>query len=90
MLVQLYSQPSCGPCTALKSALKAAGVEFDEVDITAEENASAGEFLRDKGYQGTPVVIAFNDEGGIEMQWHGFHIDRVKELAGWYEAFLPR
>ena len=90
MYVELYSQPGCGPCVALKSAMKNAGVEFTEVDITTEDGASAGETLRDRGYQGTPVVIVYGEDGDIEMEWYGFRIGQVKELAEKHEAELSR
>ena len=57
MSVLVYSKPNCPQCTKTKNTLKAAGVGFDEIDITEDDNA----FMRvtqELGYRQMPVVEA--------------------------------
>ena len=50
----VYTQPNCGPCTAVKAKLRKLGVEFEERNV--QEGNYADE-VRALGYQGTPVVV---------------------------------
>lgn len=39
--VTVYSGPSCAPCIVAKNRLKAAGIPFDEVDLSEDAEALA-------------------------------------------------
>lgn len=36
----LYSQPSCGPCTGIKSQLKKNGIPFVELNVQEDDEAN--------------------------------------------------
>ncbi len=50
----VYSTPLCGPCEALKRALKARGVNFRSVDLLIDEEAA--ERLEDQGIRSAPAL----------------------------------
>lgn len=52
--VILYTQPGCGPCVGVKTALERMGVDFDIRDIRTDE--AAYQRVTQLGYTGTPVV----------------------------------
>lgn len=74
MSVTLYSQPGCGPCAAVKSALKRYDIDHTVVNIREDEEAMSR--LVKLGYQGTPVVETSDGD-----HWYGFDMDRIKKLA---------
>lgn len=71
--ITVYTTPSCGQCVATKTALTAAGVEFDTVDLSADPDAY--EMVTGLGYRAAPVVIAGDNH------WSGFRPDRIAELV---------
>ncbi|MCI7552146.1 MAG: glutaredoxin-like protein NrdH [Actinomycetaceae bacterium] len=73
MSITVYSKPACVQCNATKRALKKAGLEFDEIDLTQDEEALAA--VKALGYQSAPVVFANGEH------WAGFRPDRIKALA---------
>lgn len=74
MDITLYSKPLCVQCDATKRALDKAGIDYDVVDITEDEDAL--EMVKSLGYVQAPVVITSED------RWSGFRPDKVKALAG--------
>jgi len=71
-MIVVWTQPGCGPCYALKAALKAGGVPFDERDAaSADADTLAG--WRAKGWT-TPVV---EHPGGT---FSGFDPAKVRAL----------
>ena len=72
MSVIVWSQPGCGPCYALKGALRAADVPFDERLASDAPDADIARW-RAAGWQ-TPVV---QHAGG---EFAGFIPARVKTL----------
>lgn len=74
MSVTLYTQPGCGPCTAVKAALTRYKILFTEVNVRDDETA----FNRVKalGYNGTPVI-----ETAAGDHWDGFNLQNIKLLA---------
>lgn len=54
--IDVYTQPGCGPCLAIKMHLRKAGVAFTEHDVTQDRDAAAK--VVELGYSGTPVVTA--------------------------------
>lgn len=75
-VVILWSKPGCVQCRAVRWRLEAAGVEFEERDLTAPEAAKDYEHFRGLGYRTAPIT----EFGGIAVP--GFmpsEIDRVIE-----------
>lgn len=73
MTITVYSKPSCVQCTATYRALDRAGLDYDVVDLSLDEQALAQ--VMDLGYQQAPVVFA-DDE-----HWAGFRPDLIKAAA---------
>jgi glutaredoxin len=72
--VTLYTQPGCGPCVAVKSALKRYGIDHTIINVREDEAAMSR--LIELGYQGTPVTETADGE-----HWYGLNMDRIKNLA---------
>ena len=73
MSITVLTQPMCGPCTQVKKFLTNRGIEFEERDVTADEEAR--NLLLSLGHTGTPVVIAGDDH------WKGIDLAKMRELA---------
>lgn len=76
--IKVFSQPGCGPCVSVISALRRAGIEPDVVDISVD--IEGREFIADLGYTGTPVVYIDPDN-----HWQGMQADRLKALINEYK-----
>lgn len=63
----------CASSATPPSALAKAGVSYDLVDITEDDDARAK--VQALGYVQAPVVIT------TEEHWGGFRPDKIKELA---------
>jgi len=66
-------KPSCVQCTATYRALDSKGIEYNILDLSADENAL--EAVKALGYLQAPVVITDEDH------WSGFRPDKINELA---------
>lgn len=55
MAVVVYSTPTCPFCHKAKDYLKEKGVEFDDVDVSADQ-AKAQEMVEKSGQMGVPVL----------------------------------
>ena len=73
MSITLYTTPACVQCNATKKALDRAGLDYDTVDISA--NDEARDYVMALGYVQAPVVEANGEH------WSGFRPDRIKALA---------
>ncbi|OBA30278.1 glutaredoxin-like protein NrdH [Gordonia sp. 852002-51296_SCH5728562-b] len=73
MTITVYAKPACGPCHATKRALDKAGLDYDVVDISIDDEAR--DYVTSLGYSSAPVVVAGDEH------WSGFRPDRVKALA---------
>ena len=73
MTITVYSKPGCGPCRATQSALAKAGLEFDVVDISTDDDAR--DEVMALGYSQAPVVVAG------DQHWSGFRPERIRALA---------
>jgi glutaredoxin-like protein NrdH len=73
MAITVYTKPSCVQCTATYRALDSKGIEYEVLDLSADENAL--EAVKSLGYLQAPVVIADEDH------WSGFRPDKIEELA---------
>ena len=73
--VKIYSTPTCVYCVTLKEFFKEKGVEFEEVDVSLNEEA-AREMIMKTGQMGVPVV-----EIGEEVIV-GFDRDKIIQALG--------
>ena len=73
MTITLYTKPACVQCNATRKALDRAGLEYDLVDISADDEAR--DYVMALGYVQAPVVEANGEH------WSGFRPDRIKGLA---------
>lgn len=73
MDVTVYSKPNCVQCDATKRALNKAGIAYDVIDFTEDDDARATAVSL--GYLQAPVVITSEDH------WSGFRPDKIKALA---------
>jgi glutaredoxin-like protein NrdH len=72
--VTVYSKPRCVQCTATYTALDAAGIAYNVVDVS--EEAAAAEYVTDElGYRQAPVVVVSDTE-----HWSGFRPDLIERL----------
>jgi len=72
-MVKVYSTPTCPYCVTLKKFLKEKGVEFADIDVSADEKALQ-EMIDKSGQMGVPVV---NIDGEIVI---GFNRNKIVEL----------
>lgn len=75
MKVKVYTTPACGYCYALKEFLKERGVEFEEIDVSANQKA-AEEMIAKSGQMGVPVTEI---DGEIVV---GFDKEKIEKLLG--------
>jgi glutaredoxin-like YruB-family protein len=54
--VKVYSTPSCPYCNMAKKFLDDKGVEYEAVDVAADE-AAAKEMVEKSGQMGVPVIM---------------------------------
>ena len=73
MKVKIYSTPTCPYCRIAKDFLKSRGVDFDEVDVSASQEA-VREMVAKSGQMGVPVI---DIDGEIIT---GFNRNRITEL----------
>ena len=77
--IKVYSTPTCVYCKMLKDFLSSKNVEFEDIDISTDQEA--GKVMVEKsGQMGVPVSIIETD--GKEEVIVGFDKERIAELAG--------
>ena len=66
--IKVYSTQTCPWCIKLKAYLKEKGVEFDEIDVSADQQA-AQEMMEKSGQMGVPqmeingrMIVGFDKE----------------------------
>jgi len=72
-MVKVFSTPTCPYCVTLKKFLKDKGVEFADIDVSADEK-ELQEMIDKSGQMGVPVVDV---NGQIVV---GFDRDKLMEL----------
>lgn len=55
MKVKIYTTPACSYCQTLKEFLRENGLEFEEIDVSKDQQA-AGEIIRRSGQMSVPVT----------------------------------
>ncbi|MBD3249432.1 NrdH-redoxin [Candidatus Woesearchaeota archaeon] len=73
--VKIYTTPTCPWCKKTKEFLKENNVEFEEKDISSDQDAQK-EMIEKSGQMGVPVI---DIEGEIVT---GYDPDKLKELIG--------
>jgi glutaredoxin-like YruB-family protein len=73
MTVKVYTTPTCPYCTALEEFLKERGIEFEEIDVSQNEEA-VKEVIEKTGQMGVPVVEI---DGEIVV---GFDREKISKL----------
>jgi glutaredoxin-like protein NrdH len=71
--VTVYTQPACPQCRATLRALERAGLDYETIDISTDEQAR--DFVMSLGHLQAPVVIAG------DRHWNGFRPDHIDDLA---------
>ncbi|NLA42816.1 glutaredoxin-like protein NrdH [Candidatus Saccharibacteria bacterium] len=72
-MITVYTKPACVQCRATTRTLDKYKLEYQEVDISQNEQARA--HLMKMGHMQAPVV-----DTGVET-WSGFRPDRIENLS---------
>lgn len=72
-MIKVYSTPSCPYCSTLKQFLKDNNIDFEDIDVSSDENA-ANEMVKKSGQMGVPVA---DINGEIVV---GFDKEKIKQL----------
>lgn len=72
--ITVYSKPNCMPCKLTKSEMSKRGIEFNEVDITADPEAY--DYVMGLGALSAPVVVV----GDKVDVWFGFKPEKISAL----------
>jgi glutaredoxin-like YruB-family protein len=70
--VKVYSTPTCPWCKKVKGFLKEKGIEFEDIDVSSNQEASK-EMIEKSGQMGVPVL---DIDGTIIV---GYDLDKMKE-----------
>ena len=73
MSITVYTKPACMQCKATTKALEKAGLEYDLVDISVDDEAR--DYVLALGYLQAPVVEVNGEH------WSGFRPERLSALA---------
>lgn len=73
MAVTVYTKPACVQCNATYRALDSQGIEYEVLDVSADEQAL--QTVKELGYLQAPVVVTDEDH------WSGFRPDKIAQLA---------
>ena len=74
MTITVYSKPACVQCTATKKALDRAGLDYNLIDISCDDEAR--DYVMALGYLQAPVVEVDGEH------WSGFRPERIRGLVG--------
>jgi len=77
--VTIYTTPVCPYCTLTKEFFKEHGIDYTEIDVSADQEA-AREMIKKSGQMGVPVIIVEKD--GEENIVIGFAREKLSELLG--------
>jgi len=73
--VKVYSTATCPYCHMAKAYFKKLGIEFEDIDVSRDENA-AREMIEKSGQTGVPVI---DIEGEVIIGFNKPEIDRALE-----------
>lgn len=77
--VKIYTTSTCQYCKATKQYFKDNNVDFEEIDVTTDENAQA-EMIEVSGQMSVPVILV-ETENGRELVL-GFDQAKLAKLLG--------
>lgn len=72
--IKVYSNPGCQPCKLTKRYLSQAGVDYEDIDTSQDDEAKA--YVLSKGMLSSPVV-----EAPDGTMFSGFRPDMLKEIV---------
>lgn len=72
-MIRVYTAPGCGPCSAVKHAMRSRGLLFREVDATSQEARAE---LGALGYRQVPVTVL--PDG---THWQGLDMERITSIT---------
>ncbi|QIM15443.1 glutaredoxin-like protein NrdH [Leucobacter insecticola] len=73
MAITVYTKPSCVQCNMTYRELDKKGIEYNILDLSADEGAL--KTVKELGYLQAPVVVTEDEH------WSGFRPDKISELA---------
>jgi len=73
--VKVYSTPTCPYCIRVKQFLKESAVNFNDIDVSSDQDA-AQEMIKRSGQMGVPVV---DIDGELIV---GFDKEKIKKALG--------
>ncbi|SDQ35917.1 Glutaredoxin-like protein NrdH [Tsukamurella pulmonis] len=76
--ITVYSKPACVQCNATYKALDKAGVPYNVVDISQDDEAR--DYVMGLGYLQAPVVVAG------DQHWSGFRPEKVRDAVSAVKA----
>lgn len=75
--ITVYTLPNCIQCRQTKKLLTNLELEFEEVDLTKDEDSYR--FVTEKlGYKAAPVIVVYGEDGQVVDHWSGFNPDRIE------------
>ena len=75
-MVKIYSTPTCVYCKTLKGYFKKNGVEFEDIDISKDEQ-QLQKMIKDSGQMGVPVV---DIDGEVIIGFDKVRIDKLLKI----------
>ena len=75
-MVKVYSTPTCVYCKTLKGYLKKNGIEFEDIDISKDEQ-QLQKMIKDSGQMGVPVI---DIDGEIVVSFDKEKIDKLLKI----------
>ncbi|MFH1889964.1 MAG: glutaredoxin domain-containing protein [Candidatus Kuenenbacteria bacterium] len=66
MKIKIYSTPVCSYCHLLKDHLKKHNIEFEDIDVSKDQEAGQ-EMVSKSGQMGVPVSVILADDGKEEV-----------------------
>jgi glutaredoxin len=85
MKVQVYCSPWCRDCRAAKSFLDAHGIEYSEINVDADQGASA-EVMRRVGKRAVPQMVIDGEWFQPYTPGEGLLVDELCQRLGIHQA----
>lgn len=79
MKFTVYSKPGCVQCNGTYRAMDKKGLEYNKIDVS--QNEEALELTKSLGHMQAPVVVKWDNDGGVEDHWSGFNPEKIEEYA---------
>jgi len=82
--ITIYGRQGCGQCEQTKKQLARKGLDYNEIDIDADE--AARDLVEDSATRlrpptVLPMVVVKHDGSTKTEVWHGFRYDNIKALT---------